>query len=168
MIIESANFEKIKNREQFEAVVTDMIDNSKSIDIADITSKKIATIININAAATDFISYKNILIERYGNAYEMFIHIQHEADMPEFIAVIVSGVKMPVKEVQKIHSEYKARMERIDRNQDSFFTASKNLKLDDDSDLSLKNNKPTVSASDFFGKMSTAKKESEKDKFSDY
>ena len=168
MIIESTNFEKIKNREQFETVVIDMIDNSKSIDIADITSKKIAVIININAASTDFISYEDIIVERYGNPYEMFLHIQHEADMPEFIAVIVSGVKMPVKEVQKIHSEYKARMERIDRNQDSFFAASKNLKLDDDSDLSLQTKKATVSASDFFGKMNTAKKEAEKDKFSDY
>lgn len=167
MIIESANFEKIKNREQFESVVVEMIDNSKSIDIAEITSKKIAVIININAASTDYISYEDILVERYGNPYEMFLHIQHEADMPEFIAVIVSGVKMPVEEVQKIHNEYKARMNRIDRSADSFFTAAKNLALDDDSDLSLKARKATVNESDFFGSMK--KKPAKKDDaFSEY
>lgn len=168
MIIESANFEKIKNREQFESVVINMIDDSKSIDIAEITSKKIAVIININSAATDYISYEDILNERYGNPYEMFLHIQHEADMPEFIAVIVSGVKMPVEEVQKIHSEYKARMNRIDRSADSFFAASKNLQLDDDSDLSLQEKKATVTASDFFGNMTKKATEVKKDKISDY
>ena len=168
MIIESNNFEKIKNREQFENVLINMIDNSKSIDISRITSKKIAVIININAASTDFISYEDILNERYGNPYEMFLHIQHEADMPEFIAVIVSGVKMPVEEVQKIHSEYKARMDRIDRSADSFFAAAKNLELDDDSDLSLKTKKATVNESDFFGKMSKKPAPKKDDKFSEY
>ena len=168
MIIESANFEKIKNREQFESVVINMIDDSKSIDIAEITSKKIAVIININAASTDYISYEDILNERYGNPYEMFLHIQHEADMPEFIAVIVSGVKMPVEEVQKIHSEYKARMNRIDRTADSFFAASKNLQLDDDSDLSLQTKKATVAKSDFFGNMTKKATEVKKDKMSEY
>ena len=169
MFIESSNFEKIKNREQFESVVINMIDNSKSIDIADITSKKIAVIININQASTDFISYEDILNERYGNPYEMFLHIQHEADMPEFIAVIVSGVKMPVEEVQKIHSEYKARMSRIDRTDDSFFSAAKNLQIDDDSDLSLNKNKATIAESDFFGNMTKKEnQEKKKDKISDY
>lgn len=170
MIIESTNFEKIKNREQFESVVINMIDNSKSIDIREITSTKIAVIININSASTDFISYEDIITERYGQPYEMFLHIQHEADMPEFIAVIVSGIKMPVEEVQKIHSEYKSRMNRLDRSADSFFSAAQKLKLDDDADLSLKNKKPTVNKSDFFGKMNNNKKEKEikEDRLTDY
>lgn len=159
MFIESANFEKIKNREQFESVVIDMIDNTKSVDIKDITSRRIGVIINISESATDYISYEDILHERYGMPFEMFLHIQHEADMPEFIAVIVSGVKMPVEEVQKIHNEYKARMNRVDRNHDSFFAAAKNLQFEDDSELSLKASKSTMNESDFFGKMSTERKE---------
>lgn len=159
MFIESANFEKIKNREQFESIVIDMIDNTKSLDISDITSRKIAVIINISESATDYISYEDILNERYGNPYEMFLHIQHEADMPEFIAIIVSGVKMPVEEVQKIHNEYKTRMSRVDRAQDSFFAAAKNMKLEDDADLSLQKTKETVKESDFFGKMTSKKEE---------
>lgn len=167
MIIESTNFEKIKNREQFESVVIDMIDNSKSIDIREITSTRIAVIININAASTDYISYEDIITERYGEPYEMFLHIQHEADMPEFIAVIVSGIKMPVEEVQKIHSEYKARMNRLDRTSDSFFAAAKKLELDDDADLSLRDKKPTVNKSDFFATL-TKKEEKKEDKLADY
>ena len=168
MFIESTNFEKIKNRDQFESVVIDMIDNSKSIDIADITSTKKAVIININSASTDYISYEDIINERYGDSYENYLHIQHEPDMPEFIAVIVAGVKMPVEEVQKIHSEYKARMNRIDRSNDSFFTAAQNLKLDDDADLSLKNSKPTMSKADFFATMGKKKEVKKEDKFSEY
>lgn len=171
MFIESSNFEKIKNREQFENVVINMIDNTKSVDISEITSKKIAVIINISEASTDYISYEDILNERYGNPYEMFLHIQHEADMPEFIAIIVCGVKMPVEEVQKIHNEYKTRMSRVDRESDSFFSAAKSLELEDDSDLSLKATKQTVNESDFFGKMNNKKegiKVIKNDKTSEY
>ena len=170
MFIESANFEKIKNREQFEKVVIDMIDNTKSLDISEITSRKIAVIININESATDYISYEDILNERYGNPYEMFLHIQHEADMPEFIAIIVAGVKMPVEEIQKIYSEYKTRMSRVDRNADSFFAAAKQLELDEDSDMSLKTKKPAMNESDFFGKMNSKKenKSVKKDNLADY
>lgn len=161
MFIEASNFEKIKNREQFEQVVIDMIDNTKSLDISDITSTRIGVIINISEASTDYISYEDILHERYGIPYEMFLHIQHEADMPEFIALIVSGVKMPVEEVQKIHNEYKTRMSRVDRNKDSFFAAAQNLELDDDHDLSLSEKQAKMSKSDFFNKMN-AKKEAAK------
>lgn len=169
MFIESTNFEKIKNREQFESMVIDMIDNTKSVDINEITSRRIGVIINISESATDYISYEDILHERYGMPFEMFLHIQHEADMPEFIAVIVSGVKMPVEEVQKIHNEYKARMNRVDRNHDSFFAAAKNLQFEDDSELSLKASKSTMNESDFFGKMNSVKQEAKvKNNISEY
>lgn len=162
MFIESANFEKIKNREQFENMVINMIDNTKSIDISEITSRRIAVIINIAESSTDFISYEDIIHERYGVPYESFLHIQHEADMPEFIAIIVSGVKMPVEEVQKIHNEYKVRMSRVDRNADNFFASAKQLELEDDTDLSLGSKKNTMNESDFFGSMNSAKVKAEK------
>lgn len=170
MFIESANFEKIKNKEQFEKVVIDMIDNTKSLDITEVTSRKMAVIININEAATDYISYEDILVERYGEPWEMFLHIQHEADMPEFIAIIVSGVKMPVEEIQKIYNEYKTRMSRVDRKEDSFFAAAKQLEIGEDSDMSLKAKKPAMNESDFFGKMNAKKdnKSVKKDKLADY
>lgn len=169
MFIESETFEKVKNKEQFEKVVIDMIDNTKSIDIKEITSKRMAVIINIDESSTDYISYEDILEERYGTPYETFLHIQHEADMPEFIAIIVTGVKMPVEEVQKIHSEYMARMNRVDRDKDSFFSAAKNLKLEDDSSLSLQKNKSTMSKADFFNKMNSKKEDTtKKDKTSEF
>ena len=167
MIIESAVFEKIKNRDQFESVVIDMIDNSKSLDVSEIKPKIIAVIININDASTDFISYEDIITERYGRPYEMFLHIQHEAAMPEFISVIVAGARMPVEEVQKIYNEYKTRMKQLDRSVDSFFAAAQNLELDDDSDLSLKSKKSTMSDEDFFASFEK-KKVKKEDKFSDY
>ena len=80
---------------------------------------------------------------------------------------------MPVEEVQKIYSEYKARMSRVDRKEDSFFAAARNLQLDDDTDLSLKKTKETINANDFFGRMNAQKEEAkaikeEADKTSEY
>lgn len=167
MFIESANFDKVKNKEQFENIVINMIDNTKSLDIDNITSRKIAVIINISESSTDYISYEDILNERYGNPYEMFLHIQHEADMPEFISIIVSGVKMPVEEIQKIYSEYQARLNQVDRKEDGFFAAAKQMEIEEDSDMSLKTKKPTMNESDFFGSM-TKKETVKKDKLADY
>lgn len=169
MFIETANFEKIKNKEQFEEVVINMIDNSKSIDVRGVVAKRTAVIINIMNDSTDYISYEDIIAERYGETYENYLHIQHEADMPEFIAIIIAGAKMPVEEVQKIYSEYKARMSKIDRSEDSFFAAAQQLQLDDDSDLSLKSGDTIMSDDDFFASLSKEKAaKKEKDKFSDY
>lgn len=166
MFIESTNFENIKNREQFETAIINMIDNTKSLDIAEITSRKTAVIININSASTDYISYEDIVRERYGNAYENFLHLQHEPDMPEFFAVIVAGVKMPIEELQKIYNKYKTANDNVDRAVDSFFANASNMELDDDSDLSL-SKKVTVDASDFFDAMEE-QEETTQSKFANY
>ena len=164
-IIESANFEKVKNREQFEEIVINMIDESKSFDVADITSKRTAVIININAASTDYISYEDIIRERYGTSFENYLHIQHEADMPEFIAVIVAGIKMPAEQVQRVYNEYKTSNEQVDRVKDNFFASSQKLELDDDFDMVASENN-TMSDEDFFASLS--KKPVKKDKISEY
>ena len=171
MFIESANFEKIKNKEQFENVVINMIDDTKSVDISEITCRRIGVIINIAESSTDYISYEDILHERYGIPYEMYLHIQHEPDMPEFIAIIVSGVKMPVEEIQKIHNKYKTCMSQVDRNVDNFFASAKKLDFDDDTALSVNAKKNTVKESDFFGNMNMKKEEppkQNKDRMSNY
>ena len=171
MFIESTNFEKVKNREQFETIVTEMIDNSKSIDVAEIKSLRVAVFINIREEYTDSISYEDIIAERYsnGNSYEVYLHLQHEEDMPEFIAVIAAGAKMPVEEIQKIYNEYKTRVSQIN-TEDQFFAAAQSLKLDDDSDLSLKQAKPTVSKADFLKNLRNKemKKEEDRDRLVDY
>ena len=166
MIIESTNFEKIKNREQFEAAIINMIDNTKSLDITEITCRKTAVIININSACTDYISYEDIIFERYGKGYENFLHLQHEPDMPEFFAVIVSGVKMPIEEVQKIYNDYKSANDKVDRTIDAFFASASSLELEDDSALSL-SKKTTVDAADFFGEMED-EEVTTKNKFANY
>lgn len=171
MFIESTNFERIKNKEQFENMLIEMIDNSKSIDVPECKAFRTAVIINIKPESTDYISFEDILLERYGNdnLFESFLHIQYEADMPEFIAVIAAGAKMPVEQIQKIYNEYKVKMSRIDRGGDQFFAAAQSLKLDDDSDLSLKTTVKTVSKEDFFKNLEKKEKEAKKtDKLNDY
>lgn len=167
MFIESVNFDKIKNREQFESAIINMIDNSKTIDVRENVSQRTAVIINIDPNSTDYISYEDIIAERYGTSYENYLHIQHEPDMPEFFAIIIAGVKMPVEEVQKIYNEYRTRMGKVDRTSDSFFANAQKLELDNDADLSLKKKKPKVSSEDFFANL-TAKKEVKEDPISKY
>ena len=154
MVIESINFEKIKNKDQFEKMVTDMIDSSKSVDVSNVNAKKSAMFLNISPASTDFISYEEIITERYGELYEKYEHIQHEADMPEFFAIIIAGMKMPVEEIQRVYTEYKDRMGQVDRSGDDFFASVSALAFDDDADLSIHGKKKNrMSDEDFFASL---------------
>ena len=55
MSIEHATLEKIKNVESFNKVVTDMIDNSYSLDVSDSSAKRLAVILNVSEKTRDYI-----------------------------------------------------------------------------------------------------------------
>lgn len=156
MIIESCIFtEKIKNAEQFEQSLVDTLDRSKALDIDDPAMTKLGIIINIKEENTDYINYEEVLTERFGTPYEKYVHIQHEsATMPEFIAFIAAGMKMPTEEVESIYRNYEASAARVDRNADPFFATIRDKAIDpDDEKFNLKaKKKSTVDESDFFKK----------------
>ena len=130
MIIETREFSKIKNREQFREFVTSMIDDSKALDINEPSQKKMAVIININESSTDIIDYHDILIDRFGMCFEKFEHIQHEdEEMPEFFAFISAGSKIPVKEIEDIYDKYKESTSKVVKTTDGFF--AKKFDFDD-------------------------------------
>lgn len=156
MIIESCIFtEKIKNAEQFERTLVDTLDKSKALDIDDPAMTKLGVIINIKEDNTDHISYENILTDRFGVPYERYVHIQHEEQtMPEFIAFIAAGMKMPNDEVESIYKNYTDAAARVDRNADPFFSTIADKTIDPNDDkFNLKPKKDSIiDESDFFKK----------------
>lgn len=158
MIIESHVFrDKIKNADQFRQAVIDMCDESKALDIDNPSQRKLGVIINIKEENTDYIDY-NILVDRFGTPYEKFEHVQHESTMPEFVAFIAGGMKMPVEEVEDTYNKYKAAVERVNTAQDDFFAKIGEKDLDSTEQFDHKVSKPTMSAAAFFGSTSNPAK----------
>ena len=149
MVIEFAPFNKVKNREEFRAMIERIIDESKTLDLNEKSQKKLAVMINIDKESTDIIDYQDILIDRFGMCFEKFEHIQYEDDMPEFIAFISAGSKVPVKEIEAIYDKYKAATSKVDKAKDSFF--AKKFDFDaQDSMFDLAENRNTIDKNAFF------------------
>ena len=157
MIIETCVFDdKIKNREQFRQAVIDTFDKSKALDVDTESISKLGVIMNVKPESTDYIDYRDVVVDRFGVPYETYEHIQSESTMPEFIAFICAGLKMPTDEVEATYKNYEAAANRVNRDNDSFFSTirEKQIAPDDDA-FNLKSKKEkTVDKNDFFKKNS--------------
>lgn len=154
MIIETCVFtDKIKNKEQFRQAIVDTLDSSKSLDINEQGIERLGVIMNIRKDSTDYIDYRDIILDRFGVSYEVHEHIQHEEKtMPEFIAFIISGLKMPTEEIERTYNNYLSSVKRVNKSQDSFFSTihEKTIEQSDEAfGLSSKTIK-TVDKSEFF------------------
>lgn len=130
MTIETCHLTKLKDQEEFNALMQTMIDNSKSLDTEQ-SAKRIGVVVNCTPktkAAIDE-SFK-VLIDHYGMPFEIFRHYQNTKE-EEFINIIVSGMKLPIDDVNAIYEKYKKRMDLVDRQKDAFF--DKEYKMDDGS-----------------------------------
>ena len=157
MIIETCVFDdKIKNREQFRQAVIDTFDKSKALDVDTESISKLGVIMNVKPESTDYINYRDVVVDRFGVPYETYEHIQSESTMPEFIAFICAGLKMPTDEVEATYKNYEAAANRVNRDNDSFFSTIREKQIDPDDDaFNLKSKKEkTVDKNDFFKKNS--------------
>ena len=154
-IIEYAEFKKIKNRAEFAAMVENIIDESKTLDLNEPSQKRMAVIINIDPANTDIIEYQDILTKRFGMCFEKFEHIQHEKDMPEFFAFISTGSRLPVQEVQDIYDKYKEYTGKVAKSKDDFFKKTKELEFDaqDDKFDTAQQQKDKIDKKQFFAQV---------------
>ena len=158
MIIESCVFsDKIKNREQFRQAIVDTLDKSKSLDIDEKGIERLGVIMNIKKDSTDYIDYKDIITDRFGVTYETYEHIQHEEKtMPEFIAFIMAGLKMPMEEIESTYKNYEESIKKVNKDQDSFFSTIQEKAIDTTDEafnLGAKKIK-TMDKKDFFKKAS--------------
>lgn len=123
MVIENISMDRIKNMGDYDKRIIDAIDNSKSLTVEP-TCKRFGTILNMKDKNLSFVDYSNkVLKERFGAPFEAFTHIQdvHET---EYLQVIVSGLKMPVEDIEDAYNSFMTSMNAVDRSKDNFFSKS--------------------------------------------
>lgn len=121
MMIDWMKLDKIKNIEDFNKVMTNLIDHTKSLDISTPSAKRLGVIFNVSEKTQDYIDFSaQVLRKKLGFPYEFFYHIQNEGDV-EFIAYIASGMDMPMDEIKSIYDRYLEASNRVNKNKDSFF-----------------------------------------------
>lgn len=113
---------KIKNIENFNDIIKEIIDNTKGIDILKPSQKCMGIIINLPESEQQYIDFKFPLIkEVYGNPFEIYPHIQNVNQMPRFISFICTGMKMPIDELKAIQENFKKEFMAVDTDTDNFF-----------------------------------------------
>lgn len=153
-IVEYREFGKIKNKQEFRNMVQDMIDSSKALDISTPSQKRMAVMINIDEENTAAIDFKSVLLETYGECFEVFEHIQHETSLPHFMAFISAGNNIPIKEVEAVYENYKARSEKMNTSPDEFYTKSFDLNDAQDNAFDISKKKQGMSKASFFNQFS--------------
>lgn len=150
MDIEIIQLEKIKNLETMKKVLQDAIDNTHSVDFTP-SAGIIAVYINASDRTADLVTASfDLLKENFGVPFEIFHHIQYEGDS-EWCAVIASGMKIPIEEVEAIYKKYIKESQRVDKTADTFFgSIGKMQDLDEDDAFNINdrrrgNRKPTAS-----------------------
>jgi cell division GTPase FtsZ len=156
MVIESANLNKIKNTDDYNKRLIDAIDNSKSLTIEP-TCKRFGIILDITDKESYFVDFSNkILKERYGVPYEAFSHIQniHEDNN---IQIIVSGLKMPVEDIEDVYNEFISKKASVDVSKDDFFSKAFSTDANEFDTLnkSVKKNNIDSAKADFFNSLGT-------------
>lgn len=152
---------RLKNIQEFNAMLKDICDSTKSFDVVSPSQKRMAVIINHNATDTSAFDWKfDILKERYGAVDNIFIHLQ-ESESAEFIAIINAGMNMPADAIEDIYKKYTIEKNKVNRAKDSFFdsTTKYDTDDDDDDDAVLYDNAKTMakSKSKFFGAPNAGK-----------
>ena len=114
--------DKIKSTEEFNKIISEMIDSTKSLSLSP-SATLIAVIINLQQSSQDNIDYSSSVIrEKLGEPYEIFKHIQYDKKSEEFIAIISSGMKMPIDELRNLKDKYDKRRSLINKSDDEFYT----------------------------------------------
>ena len=169
--------EKIKSIEQFNDIIKVMLDDTKSLENESPNATRLGVIINMNENSQNYIDYSySVIKERMGkHIYEIFPHIQYDRSQPEFIGLIISGMKMPVEEVKAVYNKYKEESDALN-NEDNFFDEIRSLRgnAKDNKFNMLKAQTNTVNENDFFNSFSNTsndkkinnQKQNNKDKIS--
>lgn len=152
---------KIKNSDQIEKMISDMVDYTTSLDFTP-SATKIGIFMNVSDDTlmildTDFVSIKKKLCTEC--LPELFIHKQFDGGN-EFIRVIATGINLPMEEVSSMYDKYVASTEALTSSSDSFFDKIDNM----DTANKLDTNQTTkVNKTDdaFFAQFSTPKNSEE-------
>jgi len=132
------NLGKIKNVEDFNKVVTSIIDNNKSLD-TNPGCVCLGVILNITEKTSNYIDHRfKVIRDRFGEPKDTFFtHIQNVHE-DEYIQIVAAGMKMPIDEIKAVYDEFSSRMNSMDRSKDEFFGMDFDTKIDSFDDGSNK------------------------------
>lgn len=145
-IVERREIDKIKNIDEFNSIVTSMIDESKSMEVEP-SQKRLAVILNIPRSSENFVDYTyKVLKERLGSWIEVFTQKQFVEDSNEnpYIAFISSGLNMPIDEIKATYNTYKNEKQKIKVRDDSFFDFMEEIAEEDDDMFSVNHKTSSV------------------------
>lgn len=128
--IELAKLPKIKNQRQFDEIINHMADETKSPDFT-CKALRLGIILNISQDSFSNIDSRfQIIKDRFGeNPDEVFIHIQNESGMDEFVAVIACGNEIPIDDIKAMGEELSKRQQtkKETSNRGKFFSEIEEL-----------------------------------------
>lgn len=133
MTIEHVEFNKpLIDQNDFNSIVKKMIYDSASLKSENPGAARLGVFINFNPASEDAIdfTYKTI-IDSYGKPFETFEHKQWDKKK-ESISIIVSGMQMPINEIEAIYNRYKEESDRVNKNADQFYSKMQSMALQED------------------------------------
>lgn len=165
---------KLKNVEHFNKLVTEAIENDKSLDIPRQSISRLGVITNISEKNEEFIDYQfPSLRAKLGNYYELFIHDNKYDEGAEYVEFIASGLEMPIDELKDVYEKYREETQNVVKEKDGFFDFMKGLSADAkdnmfDSGVNLKTSDEEISndlgKDDFFSNFMVDSKPQAKDK----
>ena len=122
---------KLKNAEHFNKLVTEAIENDKSLDIPRQSISRLGVITNISEKNEEFIDYQFPSVRaKLGNYYELFIHDNKYDEGTEYVEFIASGLEMPIDELKEVYDKYKEETQTVVKDKDTFFDFMKGLSAD--------------------------------------
>ena len=133
--VETTNLVGIKNKEDMNNAIKSMVDNSKAIPTS-ASCINFGVILNVKPETLNYFDFNySVLKEIYGKTVEVFLHIQDPdesrrgMDDYEWMSIIVSGLKLPKEELERIYNTYKEYSANIDRSGDDFFNFADELSV---------------------------------------
>lgn len=155
--------DKIRNVDQFNSIIKEMIDNAKSMDVKSPKQTAMGVFINLPQDEQQNIDYSFDLIKEYYNTedsecYEVFTHVQYNPEIANSISFVNAGMQLPVDEMQRMYDQFCIQNQKaaaVKKDKKKFFDAAQTMIFDDDeNDLSSKS---TMSKNDFLASIGAGK-----------
>lgn len=121
MIANTLCFTRPKTEEVYCSDLKDFLNNQCFVDPGkNPGAKRIALIVDVPDSDSNIDFKGTTLRQMYGEPYEFFIHMNDNSDVYR-VSFIVSGMNLPIEEIQNIYDEYIERTSKVNKLRDSFF-----------------------------------------------
>lgn len=152
MDIETFELGEIKNQKEFNAVVAEALDTSKSLSFEP-SVMRLAVILNVKERTLDKIDFEfPTLIKKLGTPFELFTHIQYDGG-DEYMTIVAGGIKMPIEAIEKSYKRFQELSSQTDTSAEGFFSKVSEMDTDNnlfDMDLASRKAVDEKKKSDFF------------------